>query len=122
MILDAYRRVVQGWQLEEFLNCQTLTLPALQMALQEGAPAVFHSDQGCQYAVRDHVDLLTDAGVVISLTDAGAPTQDAIAERFIWTLTMNIYITVGTAQWLTCATSLIISWKSYTIRSVSIRR
>lgn len=86
MILDAYSRAVQGWQLEEFLSCQALTLPALQMALQEGAPAVVHSDQGRQYAVRDHVDLLTDAGVVISLSDAGAPTQNALVERFIRTL------------------------------------
>jgi len=56
------------------------------MALQEGALAVVHSDQGRQYAVRDHVDLLTDAGVVISLSDAGAPTQNALVERFIRTL------------------------------------
>ena len=56
------------------------------MALQEGAPAAVHSDQGRQYAVRDHADLLTDAGVVICLSDAGAPTQNALVERFIWTL------------------------------------
>ena len=56
------------------------------MALQEGAPAVVHSDQGRQYAVRDHVNLLTDAGVVISLSDAGTPTQNALVERFIRTL------------------------------------
>lgn len=56
------------------------------MALQEGAPTVVHSDQGRQYAVRDHVDLITHAGEVISLSDAGAPTQNALVERFIRTL------------------------------------
>lgn len=44
------------------------------------------SDQGRQYAVRDHVDLLSDAGVVISLSDSGALTQNALVERFIRTL------------------------------------
>jgi transposase InsO family protein len=56
------------------------------MALQKGAPALVHSDQGRQYAVRDHVDLLSDADVVISLSDAGAATQNAPVERFIGTL------------------------------------
>jgi len=83
---DPNSRTVQGWQLEEFLSCQALTLPALQMALQEGAQAAIHSDHGRQYAVRDHVDLLAEAGVVISLSDAGAPAQNALVERFIRTL------------------------------------
>lgn len=86
VILDAYTRAVRGWQLEEFLSCQALTLPALTMALQQGTPAVFHSDQGRQYAAREHVELLTDAGVVISMSDAGSPTQNALMERFIRTL------------------------------------
>ena len=72
--------------LEELLSCQAFTLPVLQMAQQEGAPMVVHSDEGRQYAVRDHVDLLTGAGVVISLSDAGAPTQNALAERFARTV------------------------------------
>ena len=86
VILDAYTRAVRGWQLEEFLSCQALTLPALQMALLQGSPAVFHSDQGRQYAARDHIELLNEATVVISMSDAGAPTQNALIERFIRTL------------------------------------
>jgi transposase InsO family protein len=86
VILNAYSRSVRGWQLEEFLSWQTLNPPALRMSPQEGAPAVVHLDQGRQYAVRDHVDLLSDTGVVISLSDSGALTQNTLVERFIRTL------------------------------------
>ncbi len=58
VILDAYTRAVRGWHLEELLTCGALTLPALQMALQTGAPTFFHSDQGRQYAAKEHVELL----------------------------------------------------------------
>ena len=68
--------------LEELLGCQALTLLALQMAPQEGAPTVVHSGQSRQYAVRDHVDLLTDARAVIGLFDSGPSIQHALVERF----------------------------------------
>jgi len=86
VILDAYTRAVRGWQLEEFLTCEALTLPALKMALKGGRPTYFHSDQGRQYAATDHVDLLKKHEVVVSMSDAGCPTQNGLVERFIRTL------------------------------------
>ena len=86
VILDAYTRAVRGWQLEEFLTCEALTLPALKMALKNGKPTYFHSDQGRQYAATDHVDLLKKYEVVVSMSDAGCPTQNGLVERFIRTL------------------------------------
>ena len=86
IILDAYSRVVRGWHLEEFLTCEALTLPALESALKVGSPTFFHSDQGRQYAAGDHVALLQAHGTTVSMSDAGCPTQNALAERFIRTL------------------------------------
>lgn len=86
VILDLYTRAVRGWQLEEIMSCQKLTLPALEMALRTGSPAYFHSDQGRQYAATDHVQLLAKANTVVSMSDAGQPTQNAFVERFIKTL------------------------------------
>ncbi len=85
VILDLYTRAVRGWHLEEFLTCLALTIPALQMALQHGKPAYFHSDQGRQYAATEHINLLQPE-VVISMSDAGQPTQNAVVERFMRTL------------------------------------
>ena len=86
IVLDLHTRTVRGWQLEEMLTCNELTLPALKMALQTGSPAYFHSDQGKQYAAAGHVKLLKGRDVIVSMSDAGQPTQNAFVERFIRTL------------------------------------
>ena len=56
------------------------------MALQARTPTYFHSDQGRQYAARDHVDLLRAGRTIISMSDAGQPTQNGLVERFIRTI------------------------------------
>lgn len=86
VVLDLFTRAVRGWHLEEMMTCEALTKPALQMALAQGTPTWFHSDQGRQYAARDHVALLKSVGATVSMSDAGQPTQNAFIERFIKTL------------------------------------
>jgi len=86
VILDVYSRAVRGWHLEEFLTCEALTLPALEMALQTGSPTYFHSDQGRQYAAKEHVNLLQGRKTIISMSDAGCSTQNTFIERFIRTV------------------------------------
>lgn len=64
-----------------------LTVTASQNALaQHPAPAIFHSDQGSQYAAGLHTDILTHAGIAISMSRVGTPTDNAIVERFMRTL------------------------------------
>ena len=86
IVLDVYTRAVRGWQLEEFLTCEALTKPALAMALQKGQPRYFHSDQGRQYAANTHIQMLESVDAIISMSDAGKPTQNAFVERFIRTV------------------------------------
>jgi len=85
VILDAFSRAVRGWALSRSLS-QDLTLDALKMALTKGTPLIFHSDQGSQYSAWLHTDLLNTAGVRISMSDRGKPTQNGMAERFMPTL------------------------------------
>jgi len=85
VILDAYSRAVRGWAVSRSLS-QELTLNALAMALATGKPLIFHSDQGSQYAAWLHTDQLINAGVRVSMSDKGKPTQNGIAERFMRTL------------------------------------
>jgi putative transposase len=85
VILDAFSRAVRGWALSRSLS-QDLSLDALKMALTKGAPLIFHSDQGSQYSAWLHTDMLDTAGVRISMSDRGKPTQNGIAERFMRTL------------------------------------
>ncbi len=86
IVLDVYTRAVRGWQLEEFMTCEALTKPALAMALQQGQPRYFHSDQGRQYAAGTHIEMLKLVDATISMSDAGKPTQNAFVERFIRTV------------------------------------
>lgn len=84
VILDVFTRSVRGWALSRHID-KHLTLNALRMALRQSRPLIFHSDQGVQYAASDHVELLQNASVKISMSDAGQPTQNAVVERFIRT-------------------------------------
>lgn len=76
---------MRGWHLSRSLG-QELTLTALHHALAQRVPVIHHSDQGVQYASRAYVEVLTAAGVDISMADVGQPTQNAVAERFMRTL------------------------------------
>lgn len=85
VILDIFTRAIRGWELARDL---TTALPqaALERALLRRCPELHHSDQGVQYAAASYVDILRTAGVAISMSDIGKPTQNAFAERFMRTL------------------------------------
>jgi putative transposase len=85
VILDAYTRAVRGWHLSRSL-AQDLTVTALHNALQHATPFIFHSDQGSQYACWLHTEVLLNAGVHISMSDTGEPTQNGLVERFMRTV------------------------------------
>src|SRR5206468_611225 len=95
VILDAYSRAVRGWALRRDLT-KELTLTALRMALQQGAPRIHHSDQGVQYTAFDYTDLLLENHVRISMADTGEPTQNGLAERFMRTIKEEL---VDYAHW-----------------------
>ncbi len=85
VIMDVFTRRICGWHLSRSLD-QSLTLHALQMALQVATPEIHHSDQGGQYAATAYVELLTDAKVAISMADVGEAWQNGYAERVIRTI------------------------------------
>ena len=85
IILDVYTRDIRGWHLGRTL-AQELTLSALRQALERTRPQIHHSDQGIQYAAPHYVQLLRAAGVQVSMTAAGEPTQNGYAERVIRTI------------------------------------
>ena len=66
-----------------------LAVAALRMALAAGRVApglVHHSDQGVQYASGDYTRLLTEHGILISMSRRGNPYDNAQAESFMKTL------------------------------------
>lgn len=85
VIMDVYTRSIRGWNLGRWLD-SSLTLRALERALQTYIPGIHHSDQGVQYAANDYVSLLEKNHIQISMSARGAPYQNPYAERLIRTI------------------------------------
>lgn len=85
VVLDIFTRSVRGWALSRQLS-QELPKAALVCALRSATPEIHHSDQGVQYAADGYTQVLHTAGVQISMSAQGQPTENAYAERFMRTL------------------------------------
>ena len=88
VILDACSRRAVGWELGATLEA-TLTVKALERALAERKvpPGIIHhSDRGVQYCARAYVERLQNYGFQISMSRAGNPYDNALAESFMRTL------------------------------------
>ena len=89
VVLDAFSRKVVGWAMADHLRAD-LALAALQMALDNRdiipGGLVHHSDRGIQYACGDYIQRLEAAGVQPSMSRAGCPYDNAMAESFMKTL------------------------------------
>lgn len=88
VILDAHSRRVIGWKLGKTLEAD-LAVDALKMAIRRGRVEpglVHHSDRGVQYASIAYTDLLTEHGILISMSRRGNPYDNAQAESFMKTL------------------------------------
>jgi transposase InsO family protein len=89
VILDAFSRKVVGWAMEDHLRA-SLALDALEMALSQreviAGVLVHHSDRGIQYACGDYIARLEAAAIQPSMSRAGCPYDNAMAESFMKTL------------------------------------
>jgi len=86
-ILDAFSRMVVGWQLAANMRT-TLVLDALRMALGMRGPGadvalVHHSDQGSQYTSFDYTQVLDDHRLLQSVGSVGDAYDNALAESFV---------------------------------------
>jgi len=89
VVLDGFSRRVVGWALADHLRAE-LALSALAMAIGNRhvtkAELIHHSDQGVQYACGDYIARLERAGIQPSMSRAGCPWDNAMAESFMRTL------------------------------------
>jgi transposase InsO family protein len=85
VIMDMYTHSIRGWALEAHME-QSLTLAALDMALERRTPSVHHSDHGVQYAALAYTERLNNLGVAISMASIGEPTENGFAERLMRTI------------------------------------
>ncbi|TLY45580.1 MAG: IS3 family transposase, partial [Nitrospirae bacterium] len=88
VMLDLYSRRVVGWAMQARAD-RTLATDALTMALLHRRPQpglIHHTDQGCQYAATAYRQVLTQHGLVASMSRRGNCYDNAVAESFFSTL------------------------------------
>ena len=89
VVLDAFSRRVVGWAMADHLRAE-LALAALRMALDNrqvlAGGLVHHSDRGVQYACGDYMAVLERHDIQPSMSRAGCPYDNAMAESFMKTL------------------------------------
>jgi putative transposase len=88
VILDLYSRKVVGLSMGNSLHTALVTR-ALEQALQRRNRThdlQHHSDKGCQYTSSAFQQLLTDNGILCSMSSTGCCFDNAVAESFFHTL------------------------------------
>ena len=87
-ILDAWSRRVVGYAISRSIDAR-LAVAALKAAIRMRSPpegCVHHSDRGSQYASEIYRRLLSEHGLVGSMSRRGNPYDNATAESFMKTL------------------------------------
>lgn len=91
VVLDLFARKVVGWAMAPDMQAG-LVCRALQLAIVQRQPAaglIVHSDRGSQYASALHQALLTQHGLVGSMSRKGNCWDNAVMERFFLNLKME---------------------------------
>ncbi len=88
VVIDLYSRRVVGWALADHMRAE-LVVHALEMALASTPKKpgrIFHSDRGSQYGSRAFRKVLSQAGMLQSMSARGNPYHNAWTESMIGTL------------------------------------
>lgn len=81
-IIDWWSRYVLSWQLSNTLD-PTFCLVALDIALAQGGPMIFNTDQGVQFTSCAFTGRLEQAGIAISMDGRGRALDNIFVER-LW--------------------------------------
>ena len=88
-VVDLFSRKVVGWSVSQSLATE-LVQAALRDAIEkrrpEGSQLLHHSDRGCQYTSESYQQTLRTLGITCSMSRTGNCYDNAVAERFFWSL------------------------------------
>lgn len=89
VVLDLFSRKVVGWSIGDSLATR-LVAAALRRAIEArrpvGSELLHHSDRGCQYTSDAYQQTLQVLGIECSMSRTGNCYDNAVAERFFWSL------------------------------------
>lgn len=88
-IIDCHSKAILSYKLSNPMDV-TLVTDVLQDALVKyPAPAIFNSDQGSQYTGSQHIELLKNHNIMVSMNGKGRSIDNIVIERFFRTLKYN---------------------------------
>lgn len=89
VVVDLFSRKVVGWSIGDSLATPLVAL-ALRRAIESrrpvGSELLHHSDRGCQYTSDAYQETLRLLGIECSMSRTGDCYDNAVAERFFWSL------------------------------------
>jgi putative transposase len=89
VVLDLFSRKAVGWAIGTSLETE-LVSTALRRAIEARRPErerlLHHSDRGCQYTSDAYQRTLTTLGISCSMSRTGCCYDNAVMERFFWSL------------------------------------
>ncbi len=102
-VIDWNTKKILSWKLSNTMDT-TLTTSVLQLALSKyPKPDILNTDQGSQYTANEHVRILTDNNIAISMDGKGRSIDNIVIERFWRTIKyediyLNGYETIKEAK------------------------
>ncbi len=88
-VLDLFSRRIVGWSMSDSLATR-LVSAALRNAIESRRPdcqhLLHHSDRGCQYTSDAYQQTLKTLGITCSMSRTGCCYDNAVMERFFWSL------------------------------------
>lgn len=89
-VLDLFSRKIVGWSISSSL-ATPLVSAALRQAIESRRPEnleqmIHHSDRGCQYTSDAYQKTLHTLGITCSMSRTGCCYDNAVMERFFWSL------------------------------------
>lgn len=81
-VMDLWNREIVGFSVMTNHSVQ-LTINALLSAVHKHAPAaIIHSDQGSEYLSKNYIELATNLGIRLSMSEKGSPWENGYQESF----------------------------------------
>ena len=89
VVIDLFSRKVVGWAMSDSLSTP-LVSQAMKQAIESRRPRsgelIHHSDRGSQYTSDAFQTMLSRLGISCSMSRTGCCYDNAVAERFFWSL------------------------------------
>lgn len=88
-IIDWHSKAILSYKLSNSMDASLVTDVLKQALSKYNAPKIFNSDQGSQYTSYEHINILKEHDIQISMNGKGRSIDNIVIERFFRTLKYN---------------------------------